>query len=717
MQLGIRTKFIGVLIVSAVLPLCVGIIAVWILGSYHYRLERGTFFQSLAIHFAQNLNQVVDKHIEEMDDWLLLSDLYGRIRARNAALPRLTDADFAAHIQQIEVRWPTLDVTVPELREVLENDVARQLETFQLLHPLFAEILVTDIKGQLVAATGKTSDYWQADEEWWQRGIKVAYRHVYAEGVTFDESAKVYSIDIAIPILDRMHPDAPPVGVAKGILNISPLFSSVQPILSDRRPRRQLIDPKGYIVFDLFHPEVAPFSVRVNPDVIKRLALNRAGWTTEKLDGTENRLIGFTSLKFTSPLMDRNVPFNVSPLYVMIHDDVAVVLAPVRRQLRVLSVTGGLVVMAFTLVGLHIANRRIIAPIQHLRRAAQLVASSAKLGVSEARRPARTSVGISPASSVALEEVRQIHTSDEIQHLAQDFLTMAERVLRYHEQLEEELALKTAEIQRDLHLAREFQEALMPRSYPKIPPPNASDPFHLAFHHVYKPASTVGGDFFDVLKLSDHRAGILIADVMGHGARSALVTAILRTLLQDLAKQTDDPAKLLAMINQRFYSIIEHGGHFIFVSAFYMIIDTEKGVATYASAGHPPPLLVERTRRTVRPLIHRLENNPALGLLPDSHYTSFASFVAKDDTFLLYTDGIVEALNAEGDEFGRERLSQVLVRNIDVDVERLTQAVIDAVNEFTGSATLTDDICLVAVEVAASPKDVLKSSLEAGATI
>src|SRR5664280_2287580 len=85
MQPGIRTKFIGILIVAAVLPLCAGITAVWILGSYHYRLERGTFFQSLATHFAQNLNQVVDEHIEEMDDWMLLSDLYGRIHARNAA--------------------------------------------------------------------------------------------------------------------------------------------------------------------------------------------------------------------------------------------------------------------------------------------------------------------------------------------------------------------------------------------------------------------------------------------------------------------------------------------------------------------------------------------------------------------------------------------------------------------------------------------------------
>jgi serine phosphatase RsbU (regulator of sigma subunit) len=415
--------------------------------------------------------------------------------------------------------------------------------------------------------------------------------------------------------------------------------------------------------------------------------------------------------------MDKDVPFNVSPLYVVVHDDAAAVLAPVRRQLWVLSVAGGLVTLAFALTGLYIANRRIIAPIQWLRTAAQLVATSAKLDKSDVISSTRASDGISSASSTALEAVRRIHTSDEIQHLAQDFLTMAKRVLRYHEQLEDELAFKTAEIRLDLQVAREFQEALMPRAYPQIPAPNASDPFHLTFQHVYKPASTVGGDFFDVLKLSDHRAGILIADVMGHGARSALVTAILRTLVQNLAKQTDDPARLLAMLNEHFCSVIEHAGYFIFVSAFYMIIDTERGVATYASAGHPPPILAERIRRTVRPLIHRLQNNPALGAFPDSHYTRFTSFIAKGDTFLLYTDGIVEARNAEGDEFGLERLCQMLARNIDADANCVTKAVIDAVNEFTGSTPLTDDLCLVGVEVTASPRDVSTPAIEATAPV
>lgn len=707
MQLGIRTKLIGILLVAAVIPLCIGIIAVWLLGSHHYQREKGVLFESLAIHLAQGLNQVVDGQVEELDDWLLLSDLYQRIHAYNKTLLTLTDAEFATRIQQIEARWPNLDPAAPELRELLNNEMARRLEEFHSLHPLFAEIFVTDIKGQLIASTEKTSDYWQADEEWWQRGIKVGYRRVYAEGITFDNSAKVYSIDVAIPIRDRTHPDAPPVGVLKGILNISPLFSTVKPILPDSEARRQLVDREGRLVYDLDRHSVGTFQMGVSSGARKRLWTNFHGWSTEAGLNGGTWLIGYTPLRLTGPLTDDSVPFGIRPLFVIVHEDVSTALAPVRRELWLLSVTGGLVVLVFALAGLYIANRKIIGPIQRLRSAAQLVAASAKLSDTTVPGAARASTG-------ALDDVRRIRTADEIQDLAQDFVAMAVRVLRYHEQLEEEIAFKTAEIQRDLQFAREFQEALMPRDYPQVPSATCVAPLALNFHHVYMPASSVGGDFFDVLKLDDHRAGIFIADVMGHGARSALVTAILRTLLQDLSTQAHDPASFLELINRHFYELVEESKQFIFVSAFYLIVDTQKAMATYASAGHPPPLFAERARGSVRPLIQDLHDNPALGLFRESRYTSFTSFAAEGDVFLLYTDGVIEAADTKGEEFGRERLCRVLQQNLERDVTGLTQSVIEAVNQFTDATALADDICLVAVEVVASAKGAARRPAETG---
>ncbi|MBI5394289.1 MAG: SpoIIE family protein phosphatase [Verrucomicrobia bacterium] len=266
---------------------------------------------------------------------------------------------------------------------------------------------------------------------------------------------------------------------------------------------------------------------------------------------------------------------------------------------------------------------------------------------------------------------------------------------------EEKLRAHAAEIQRDLQIAREFQEALMPRDYPQVPANPAAGSLQLGFHHFYQPALSVGGDFFDIVKLGDHRAGVFVADVMGHGAHSALVTAILRALWQDLVHQADDPGHFLTLINQHFAAVLARTNEFIFASAFYLVLDTRRAQAVFASAGHPPPLLASRATRRIEPLLRPEDNKPALGLMNNTRYNSFTRPVAADDLFLLYTDGIVEAPNAAAEEFGHKRLRGAIERSLDLPLEELTHAVLRAINEFIGPVPLPDDICLVATEVAA----------------
>jgi phosphoserine phosphatase RsbU/P len=695
LQLGIRTKFIGILAIASAIPLCIAIIAVWVLGHHYYQKERGIQFQSAAVFFAQSLNQVVEAPLEEFHGWVVLSDLARQVQEKDAALPLQSDAEFSAHVQTIEARRPKMSVLDAELRAILTNDISRQLMRFQTTCPLYSEILATDVRGQLIGATEKTTDYWQADEKWWQEAFQMTPGSAHLEGINFDKSAGVYSLDVAFPIFSSGDAGAPPVGVVKGVVNISPLISKIQQVLPSSHAVRQIVQDDGRILVGLFDASVVPLQEHISEEALKRLRTDRSGWMATKLIGNTEKLVGFAPIQFKGMLNTDVKLSGVRQLYVVTYDDMAAVWAPIHKQFWMLALAGTLILLTFTFVGYHIASRKIIRPIQLLRSAAQGISASAKLDAPSASTTASTT----PLPSVMLDQVSRINTADEIESLAHDFVAMAKRVLRYHVQLEEELAAKTAEIQRDLQIAREFQEALMPRAYPQIPPPGTADSLRLNFHHVYKPASSVGGDFFDVLKLSDHRAGIFIADVMGHGARSALVTAILRTLLQDLTQQADEPAKFLSLLNQHFYGIIEQGSQFVFVSAFYMILDTEKAVATYASAGHPSPILADRSRRTVAPLIDHLENNPALGLFSDSVYTSFTSFIKERDLFLMFTDGVFEALNADGEEFGSQRLQQVVERNLDLDIERLTDAVVEGVNHFRGATALPDDICLVAVAV------------------
>ena len=242
----------------------------------------------------------------------------------------------------------------------------------------------------------------------------------------------------------------------------------------------------------------------------------------------------------------------------------------------------------------------------------------------------------------------------------------------------------------------------MPRVYPRVPSADQPDAVALKFHHLYQPASTVGGDFFDVVKLGDHRAGVFIADVMGHGARSALVTAILRALLQNLAAESQQPAIFLAALNQHFQQIMRNSPEMVFATAFYLVIDTQAATATFATAGHPSPLVANRTTGAAEPLMVATQGNPALGIFPDTTYTQSSRPLREGEVFVLLTDGVHEASNGDGEEFGFERLQSVIEASLRQPGVEIGRAIVDALHRFVNPEPLADDICLVTVEITAT---------------
>jgi sigma-B regulation protein RsbU (phosphoserine phosphatase) len=307
---------------------------------------------------------------------------------------------------------------------------------------------------------------------------------------------------------------------------------------------------------------------------------------------------------------------------------------------------------------------------------------------------------LQPEQYQALQALsRQVQTQLELRRKLRDL----RRVSAERDRAEAEKALKAAEIERDLQFARQFQQSFLPDNahYPAVPAALTA-PLRLSFHHLYQPALSLGGDFFDVVKLSEHRAGVFIADVMGHGARSALVTAILRTLFQELSLQTNDPGELLTLLNARFYKTIEACPQFLFVSACYLVLDLQQAEVHLATAGHPPPLHADAERHQVAALHDEFSTGAALGLAPDSMYRSSRTPIKAGDTILLFTDGLPEAPDKEGEEFGEERLLQTVRDNPHVDANHLTQIVVDALDTWTEGIALPDDLCLVSVEVVGS---------------
>jgi serine phosphatase RsbU (regulator of sigma subunit) len=693
MKLRIRTKLIGILVIAAVLPLGIALITAQSLSYRYYRKAQGTLLETRARELARSLSLAVNGQVDRLHDWIALSDLRERILAMEAPRPKLNEEDFKVAIDQMEARWPTLKPEDEPVRGFLQNEIAGELHAFRMINPLFAEVFATNDRGELLAATEKTSDYWQADEVWWQRAMREKFHRAFVEGINYDASAGVYSLDVSVPIRDWRHPVDPPVGVVKGVVNASPLLSSFAPTLAGDSAIHQVVLADGRILAQLSGTRLKPLAEHISLEAVAGLQRMRPGWMMVAVRDGELDLAGYAPLNLSENPMDEMGVSGVSPMYVLVYRSADDALAPVRKQILMLSAGGALLILGCVFVGYWLAGKKILDPLEALRTAAQAIGASAKLGDHAPALPALP----------ALEPIRRIKSGDELQELAQEFGYMAGRVLTYHERLERDIASKTAEIDRDLKMAREFQEALMPHEYPRVPSVAHAAAVALEFHHIYRPASSVGGDFFDVLKLSDHRAGIFIADVMGHGARSALVTAILRALLQNLAFGMDNPAQFLGRLNEHFHEIVRESEDTIFVSAFYLIIDTETATASYASAGHPSPFIANRTTREVEPLVENLKGNPALGLLPGATYSKWTRAVKAGDVFLLFTDGVHEAYDAHGEEFGLDRVREAITAHLPRGGHDLSQALVDAVHAFIQPATPADDICLVTVEVTTAP--------------
>src|SRR5260221_553466 len=153
-----------------------------------------------------------------------------------------------------------------------------------------------------------------------------------------------------------------------------------------------------------------------------------------------------------------------------------------------------------------------------------------------------------------------------------------------------ELAAKNAQLEADLRMAREVQLALLPREYPTLNGDDLAGHTPFRFAHYYHPAAAVGGDYFDFIQLSQSRVGIFICDVIGHGLRAALVTAIIRALLEELRPVMANAGRFLSSLNLRLRAILERVEEPFVATAFYLIVDAASKEAQFANAAHPVPV-------------------------------------------------------------------------------------------------------------------------------
>jgi phosphoserine phosphatase RsbU/P len=248
-------------------------------------------------------------------------------------------------------------------------------------------------------------------------------------------------------------------------------------------------------------------------------------------------------------------------------------------------------------------------------------------------------------------------------------------------------------LEREINLAKNIQTKLLNGEKPKLDNDEISG--------VSIPARLIGGDYFDFYPLNNGKLRVVIGDVMGKGIPAAMLMILTRGAFRTAAESTQGPGDTLTVMNNAIYADLRKLNSF--VTVFCADWEPQTGTFTYANAGHSLPEIVRReTGRIPAPRIRGV----MLGGLPNQVYKEEKVSLIDGDLVFLYTDGIIEAQNSDGEMYKTERLQDVLKNNVSNSASDVETAVIASVNKFTEGMPQKDDITMVTLKVGSDKTDI-----------
>jgi sigma-B regulation protein RsbU (phosphoserine phosphatase) len=239
----------------------------------------------------------------------------------------------------------------------------------------------------------------------------------------------------------------------------------------------------------------------------------------------------------------------------------------------------------------------------------------------------------------------------------------------------------------EMRAATRIQSSILPRTNPEI------GSFQLAVR--YAPMTAVAGDFYDFLVIRPGCLGIVVADVTGHGVPAALVASMVKVAVASQMGMGAQPGKVIAGLN----STLCHQAQDQYATAVYLVLDQARRMGCYSAAGHPPLILWRGANRT---LLELKESGLLLGVRPSEEYAQTEFSLETGDRLLLYTDGLVEAVNARGEPFGEARLGDFITTHQDVPAEQFAQRLLDEVLGWPENGSVraqADDITVVVIDI------------------
>ncbi len=246
-----------------------------------------------------------------------------------------------------------------------------------------------------------------------------------------------------------------------------------------------------------------------------------------------------------------------------------------------------------------------------------------------------------------------------------------------------------SDIEKELDVAKSIQNSILPHDFTPLP-----EFKNFEIYGTMLPAKRVGGDFFDFFALNSKHLAFTIADVSGKGVPAALFMTMTRGLIRAMGQKTGSPLHCFQQLNELITLENESS---MFVTAFYGIFDAETGNIDYCNAGHNPPYLIKANGDLKQ--IGRSEGI-ALGVVKDnSHFIQNSLKLDKMDTFLLYTDGVTEAMDKDKQLFQESRLEEILKANHQLPLRALLEKIILEVELYSGEMEQSDDITLLGIRV------------------
>ena len=317
-------------------------------------------------------------------------------------------------------------------------------------------------------------------------------------------------------------------------------------------------------------------------------------------------------------------------------------------------------------------NRRIIDPINSIAEAAQTYVDNKKTeGQIEGH-----------FSSL------NIHTRDEIEHLALAMTEMEHDLVEYEDNLAK-IAAERERISTELALAGRIQTDMLPNEFPAFP-----DRQEFRIYASMTPAKTVGGDFYDFFLVDEDHLALVMADVSGKGIPAAMFMTMSKNMIQNIARGVggNSPRKILEDVNNL---ICDNNKEKMFVTVWLGFLEISTGILTAANAGHETPVLKTPEGRFE---LRKDKHGFVLGGIKGIKYQNYELKLEKGSKLFLYTDGVTEAMNEDEELFGKERTVQALNKAMDQDPEGILRAVSDEVARFAGEAEQFDDLTMLCVE-------------------